>query len=141
MSYYDDEGLTTSILLDKRWSSMANARQEGFEVIEGEPNLILLDIDRPYGLALTSLKYKLSRARNHPRGFRLVLKEHWPSKSGNLHAVILVEPMRGGAKLSGEERSLLAVRLGSDPIRERLHRLVWPEIEEPALLFKPGLHR
>ena len=105
-----------------------DAEAKGFEVVGGDPLLLLLDMD-----SAESLKQFGKLSAKASEMFGATVHQTWFSKSGNVHIVMaLKEP------LAAAERVALQACLGSDHLRELLAvaRLA-AGIEEPSMLFKP----
>jgi hypothetical protein len=114
--------------------AVEKAREQGAEVVlpPADALTLLLDLDTDAQRA----QWIKMRPMLNDR-FRIVKEEQWPSKSGNLHVMVTLDP-DGVHPLSPGDLVNLATACGSDPARALL--CTWQAmvgIEEPVMLFRP----
>lgn len=109
------------------------AKDQGFEVIQGTPNKLLVDIDGSDDYFIEH--WPTVRDHLKERGHRARILYQYTSKSGNgTHIVIEVSPPIPSAM----QRCLIQVGLGSDRRKEFLSLMRrWDGTKEPSLLFRP----
>ena len=128
-AWYDEQIGYSTQTLEEFEASKAAARRRGFEIIEGGPRTLLLDLDSDE--ALRTYEEMLDLAHQY---FGAKEKERWRSKSGKGWHIILETDV----SLIGAERIALQACLGSDLKRELLSVADFASgIEEPSVLFKP----
>jgi hypothetical protein len=114
--------------------AMEQAEAEGLEVIHGDSQTLLIDLDdaesiRYYNEQLPSIKKELEA-----RGNKLTKKQSYTSKSGVGRHVIL----KLKHPLPLEQRLIIQACLGSDRVKEFLSLMRFVDGDpEPCLLFKP----
>lgn len=107
---------------------IAQAIADGFEVVRGADDVLLLDLDTP--AALEQYNRILPCVMEH---FSVLEVEEWASKSGHTHVRLKV-----GYGLPWAMRYALQAALGSDGLREALAiRQMLNGCDEAAILFRP----
>ena len=108
------------------------AKVEGFDVIVADEFTLLLDIDQSdFNLMDSPVYDKIDDL------YLVKSIEKWTSKGGNLHFKVVLD-----TRLTAEQRLILEVALGSDPIRAVLSLARYRNgVEEPSRLFKPNKER
>lgn len=117
---------------EEQREEVARARGEGFEVVHGKPNRLLLDLD---SLVAYKTYIKNRKRLDNDLDMECVFFK-WESKSNNRHVMISLPK-----ELPVMERLFLQLYLGSDPTKEFLsyiRHLNSVDSELVSMLFKPG---
>lgn len=114
--------------LKKEKANITTAEMNGFTIIRGNENTLLLDLDTPAGNVQYETMLQMVDSK-----FGVLSIESWKSKSGHKHVKLLIRE-----SLPAAQRIALQAVLGSDPKRETfgVYKLT-KGVPEPSLLFKP----
>jgi hypothetical protein len=132
--------MATNYLTESVTHAAKQALENGFEVVYGDDEHLLLDFDNEAGLQTEppfdapEQYYKQLEVLN-ANGFYCHEEGRWSSKRFGLHVVVKLDNF----SLEPLGRLALQAAMGSDPKRELLGVLrVLHHVEEPCMLFKPG---
>jgi hypothetical protein len=107
--------------------NIAEAAQK-FDIVQGSPTTLLLDLDTPEALA----QFERVLPKIHDN-FGVTGVQTWRSKSGNTHKVVAL-----ACALTADIRVALQASLGSDGVKEALSvQRFLNGCEEPSVLFRP----
>lgn len=120
--------MSDSVGMEAMDKVIAKAKADGFIVIEGTPNTLLLDFDGPSKINEECLDMISSLLGEIPT------KTTWNSKGGGTHAVLNFEKNT----FTTAEAIAIEAALGSDPKRAALYILrLKHSVTQPRVLFMP----
>lgn len=116
--------------LEREAEAVKKATADGFTIVRGNENTLLLDLDTAQAMKQFNSTYEMVDSK-----FGILHQEFWTSKSGGerRHAKLILK-----TSLSAAERVALQAIMGSDPKREIFAvTKLGHGIAEPSMLFKP----
>lgn len=109
---------------------LQKAREQGFEIVEGKPDKLLIDLDSWEDKLKFDSMFNMFSKHYNIEGIK-----RWPSKSGKGEHVVI----KTANRFNSLERIALQAILGSD-IKREMFNFVKAEkfgVREPSVLFKP----